>query len=142
MRVTLHASDEPLESVLRRMLADTDITFSISGNNVMLRRSPRTVDTRRHAVSGYVREEGSDEPLVGALVAVEGTTEGVFTNASGFYSLRLPEGESRLRISYPGFLPAYHRLRVPESRKVNLSLLADSVGGTNLQEVVVTSDIN
>lgn len=142
MKVTLHASDEPLESVLRRMLADTDISFSISGNNVMLRRSPRAVDTRRHAVSGYVREQGSDEPLVGALVAVEGTSEGVFTNASGFYSLRLPEGESRLRISYPGFLPASRRLRVPDRRSFDISLVPDSVGGTNLQEVVVTSDIN
>jgi TonB dependent receptor/CarboxypepD_reg-like domain/TonB-dependent Receptor Plug Domain len=40
-------------------------------------------------VSGYVREAGSLESIVGASVVVEGTAIGTITNSYGFYSLKI-----------------------------------------------------
>lgn len=143
MKITVHASDEPLESVLRRMFADTGITFSIKGDNVILQRvksaAPRA---RQFPVSGRVTENGTSEPLVGALVALEGTSDGVFTNSSGFFSIRLPEGKGILRVSYPGYVARSVNVTVPSSRNVDVSLSTDTIEGRLLSEVVVTSDIN
>lgn len=145
VRISVKASNEPLDDVLRRMFDGTGITFTVNGNNVMLRKAKQQLAVktpRRTAVSGYVREKGSSEPLVGALVAIDGTSNEVFTNQAGFYTIHLPEGETRLRISYPGFLPAVRTLRVPSQKSLNVSLSLDSVSGVNLKEVVVTADIN
>ncbi len=141
MKVTVKAKDEPLESVLHRMFNGTDITFTIKGDNVILKRRPAP-KPRKVAVSGRVLEASTSEPLVGALVALENSRSGVFTNASGLFSLHLPEGESRLSVSYPGFLPRDVNISVPSSRPLEIVLSPDTLAGASLKEVVVTADIN
>lgn len=141
LTVSISAKDEPLNSVLRRMFEGTDIAFTISGNNVILRRVALP-SVRKIVVGGHVTEAFTSEPLVGALVALEGTNVGVFTNSSGVYSIHIPQGEQTLRISYPGFLSKAVRVNASRQSYVNVALSQDSAGGTSLKEVVVTADIN
>lgn len=51
------------------------------------------VQAQTVTLSGYVREKGTQESLVGVSVGMEGTTIGTVTNAYGFYSLRLPANQ-------------------------------------------------
>lgn len=58
----------------------------------------------RFTVSGYVRETGSQEALIGVNVYLPGTTTGTTTNTYGFYSLTLPAQDSlRLAYSFVGY---------------------------------------
>ena len=47
----------------------------------------------RNQVSGKVTDTAG-EPLIGATVLVTGTTNGASTNATGDYSIQVPEGAS------------------------------------------------
>ena len=72
LKVTVHAKNEPLESVLKRMFSGTGIAFTIKGNNVVLKKEKKAKgkesEARRHSVSGFVKEEESGEPIAGAIV--------------------------------------------------------------------------
>ncbi|MCF8219749.1 MAG: TonB-dependent receptor [Bacteroidales bacterium] len=57
----------------------------------------------RYTVSGYVKEESSGELLVGVNIYVPGTQTGTITNRYGFYSISLPQGETKLTFSYAGY---------------------------------------
>lgn len=58
----------------------------------------------RLTISGYVREAGSQEALIGVNVYVPGTSTGTTTNTYGFYSLTLPAQDSlRLAFSFVGY---------------------------------------
>ncbi len=53
LKVTVHAKNEPLESVLKRMFSGTGIAFTIKGNNVVLKKRKRRQKAKRakHAVT-------------------------------------------------------------------------------------------
>ena len=55
----------------------------------------------RNQVSGKVTDTAG-EPLIGATVLVTGTTNGASTNATGDYSIQVPEGAS-LTFQYIGY---------------------------------------
>ena len=55
----------------------------------------------KHTVTGKVTDQ-SGEPLIGATVLVTGTTNGASTNATGDYSIQVPEGAS-LTFQYIGY---------------------------------------
>jgi len=58
----------------------------------------------RVTISGYVREAGSLEALIGVSVYMPGTTTGTTTNTYGFYSLTLPIQDSvQLAYSFVGY---------------------------------------
>lgn len=105
LKVTVKAADEPLDAVLGRMFAGTGITYRILGDNVLLSGSGNGAHAARGIlrVSGFVREAGSGEPLIGALVR-DTTSKAVTTsNASGFYSLAVSPGTTCVIVSYPGY---------------------------------------
>ena len=58
---------------------------------------------RKYTVSGHVKDAGSGEVMIGAVVNPAGSTIGTSTNAYGFYSLQLPEGEYDLCCSSLGY---------------------------------------
>lgn len=55
----------------------------------------------KHTVTGKVTDQNG-EPLIGATVLVTGTTNGASTNATGDYSIQVPEGAS-LTFQYIGY---------------------------------------
>lgn len=101
-KVSVEATDEPLEKVLDRMFAGSDITYEISGNNVMLMRraKPRL---QRVTLSGFVVEGGSREAMAGAVVRDNASGAATTTNARGFYSLTVSAGHTTVTAEFPGF---------------------------------------
>lgn len=89
----------------------------------------------RYVVSGYVRDSASGESLIGASVSVKGGTEGVTTNAFGFYSLALPAGADTLYYSFLGYERRALPVMLAANRTMNVSMSVLRVTG---QEVVVT----
>jgi len=87
----------------------------------------------RITLSGYIREEGSNEPLVGATVYVPRLKTGTNSNGFGYYSLTLPEDTFTVIFSYVGYEMQKIRLDDGKSRQLNISLSE----GKNLDEVTV-----
>ena len=85
-------------------------------------------------VSGKVVDEKGD-PLAGAYVIQQGTTNGVPTDLDGHYSIRVPNGEAVLEFQFVGFVT--QAIRVPAVQAVlNVTMATD----VNLmEEVVVTA---
>ncbi len=55
-------------------------------------------------IDGYVYDDATDNPVAGALVVADGTTKQVFTDANGYYRLRLIADSSfTLTASYYGY---------------------------------------
>ena len=54
-------------------------------------------------ISGTIKDNSTQEPLIGATVLVEGTVLGTTTDIDGKYSLSVPNDAKRLVISYVGY---------------------------------------
>ena len=89
-------------------------------------------------LSGYIKDADSGEELIGAAVAVEGTSTGVTTNIYGFYSLTLEKGTYNIQVSYIGYKAKTIEVDLQENQELSIEL------GTGLQavdeEIVVKAD--
>ena len=86
-------------------------------------------------LSGYVKEQDSEEPLIGAIVYDVLSLKGTVTNEFGFYSLTLPEGKYQVKYSFIGFKPEVHKIDLMGKNRVDMILKPDV---ELLNEVVVT----
>jgi hypothetical protein len=63
----------------------------------------------------------SGRPLVGATVMLRGTTKGTSTDASGSYSLEVPNGENTFVVGYGGYQDETASTR--DGQPLNVTLL-------------------
>ncbi len=87
--------------------------------------------TKRHTISGTVREEGSLEKLPGVAVAVLGTSSGTVTNNYGFYSISLFPDTVELRFVFVGYEPVQMKFNLSRDTMIDVALRVKT------QEVVV-----
>lgn len=89
-------------------------------------------------VQGVVREAGTEQPLAGAQVFIDGTQLGVVTSGQGRFLLpSVPAGTQTLRVSLIGYSEHSEEIQVEEGAvvTVNVSLTSEAVA---LSEIVVT----
>lgn len=134
--VSISVTDQPLETALDSLFVNTPIIWTRRGNNIVLSRRE---DQHNSIVSGYVREHGSGEPLIG--VTLRSGSAITTTNPAGFFSLSVPSGRVSLSVSYTGYRPRH--LEVVAPAQINLELTpGTSTDSLTLSEVVVTADRN
>ena len=56
-----------------------------------------------YTLSGYVKEQGSKEPLMGVTVYTSDKSAGSVTNDFGYYALQLPPGKHTILLNYIGY---------------------------------------
>ena len=88
-------------------------------------------------LSGIVRDAGSGETFIGAVVSVEPGRQAASTNAYGFYSLTLPEGKHQVTFSYIGYQSYSEEIDLSSSQRLNVELRR---GDNTLEEVVVSAE--
>ncbi|MDE5674578.1 MAG: TonB-dependent receptor [Muribaculaceae bacterium] len=140
LKVSLNLKDVSLTEALDRMFENTGIRYKIRGNNVTLFEEVKEKKTLklRKTVSGFVREAGSGEALVGALV--KGAGKAAVTNVMGFYSISLPEGKNWLEVSYPGYVKvSSDTFNLNSDKTVDFAMGPD---GTVLDELIVHGSKN
>ncbi|MEZ0607624.1 carboxypeptidase-like regulatory domain-containing protein [Fibrella sp. WM1] len=97
----------------------------------------QTQPPSRYTISGYVREMGSHEALLGATVRVADKQLGTQSNTFGFYSITLPEADSvSLIFSLVGYQPQVRTVSLHEAQTFTVELMA----GEQLREVVVSGE--
>ncbi len=79
-------------------------------------------------VSGYIRSAVDNTPLIGVMVRVDGTSNAVLSDVSGFYSLDIEKGD---RLLIAGNLET-------KEKRINLRILSDGRLDILLEERLVT----
>jgi len=92
---------------------------------------------KRYTISGYVREAGSQEALIGVHVLQAGTSAGTVTNTYGFYSLTLP-AQDRVTLTFS--LVGYQTVTRSVDLRQNTQLTIELTSGQQLAEVQVTGN--
>ncbi|WP_187696385.1 TonB-dependent receptor domain-containing protein [Xanthovirga aplysinae] len=88
-------------------------------------------------LEGEVRDQHTKEPLIGAIIAIEGTTIGDLTDEKGHFSLILEEKwiGSNLTVSYVGYQK--QDIQIGEQNFITIELIPNKF----LEEVVIQSSI-
>lgn len=156
-KITIEVQKERLSAVLERLLTPHQLTYHVSGQQIIISRKPQSPSTGKISeqappsvwaakkqetedllavvafpIKGRITDE-KGEPLVGASVVLQGTTKGNIADENGNYSLDLSDGDKNgnLVFSFVGF----DRQIIPiNGRNVIDAILTES--GT-LKEVVV-----
>lgn len=95
-------------------------------------------DTRYYNLSIQTTDKETNERLIGATVLYQVNLEqkGTITDTNGEVSLKLPEGNTTIKISYIGYLSQEYVINIQKDRRLLISLQPDS---KLLDEVIVTA---
>ena len=97
-KVELNAKDKTVKSILEQILANTGISFYEEGNNIVLTKNS---SKKKISVKGKIIDFNG-EPIIGATVKEQGTTNGTITDFDGNFKITVKEGSS-LFVSYVGY---------------------------------------
>lgn len=129
--IDLDIRSNSLKNALNRILAGTGFTFQLKEGYVLVVDDLRQNPSQRK-ITGKVLDE-NNEPLIGANVAILGTTKGAITDINGRFSVEVPEGGT-LKISYIGYIA--QRVKITRQNNYMVQLQPDT---EVLKEVVVTA---
>ena len=91
-----------------------------------------------YTLSGYVKDGKTGEELIGAVVVIkEIPATGVSTNAFGFYSITIPEGNYTVSVQYLGYELSAQQISLKQNIKQNIILKEKS---KQLDEVEVVEE--
>jgi TonB-linked SusC/RagA family outer membrane protein len=131
-KVSVHATNERLETVLQTFLPPLGIAYKAEGNQIILTRNPQpdfpqtnsilTQPAQDQIVTGTVTDE-TGGGLPGVSVLLKGTTRGTTTDTKGAYKLSVTDANATLVFSYVGYV----------SQEV-------SVGSKTVVDIVLQSD--
>lgn len=112
-KISFFVKEATLNEALNLLTQKVPVTYILVDQQIILKYKAaqeqeeeeveETPLEEQFTISGFVRDQSSGESLIGATVAVEHTSIGTTTNEFGFYSLRLPQPQCRVVVSYVGF---------------------------------------
>ncbi len=91
----------------------------------------------KYTLSGYVKNAQSGEEIIGAVVSVKGTSNGVTTNSYGYYSLTLPSGRYTILYSLIGYESVEKEIELTSNITDNVELGEKQ---QQLKEVEISSE--
>ena len=89
----------------------------------------------KFTISGTVKDKRSGESLIGASLKLQELNGGTVTNAYGFFSVTLVQGNYTLLISYVGYVSVAQKIELNSSRQLTIELTSE----TALADVTVSS---
>lgn len=136
-KVTAKVKSNDIKVVLTALFKGTDIVFTIEGKQIALsiRKANPNPPTKEgfRTISGRVTEKDGS-PLVGVLVAAEGTNVSTFTDVNGEYSITV-DNDPKTKLTFKCLGMTCYSLAIGTDSQLNVSLLADNV---LLDQVIIT----
>lgn len=114
--VSLNVENKNISEVLNILLAGKNIRYEIRENTISIYSPQQKKDK---TVTGVILDDRK-EPIIGATVAIPGTTVGSLTDIDGQFKLEIQEFPVTLQISYLGYNTQILTLKSPESIQVEL----------------------
>src|ERR1700712_2974338 len=96
--------------------------------------SVTTTFAQSRVVTGTVTDQDDKSTLPGVTVKVGNTTQGTQTNAEGKFSITVPENETRLAVSFVGYIT--QEVAINGQTNLNIALAPNQI---HLNEVIVTA---
>lgn len=98
--VSINASQ--LKDAVAQILKGQNVSYEIQGKNIVIKKgTQQATSKKKRKVSGTVKDVNG-EPIIGATIMEEGTTNGTITDFDGNFVLEVADG-AELDISYIGY---------------------------------------
>jgi len=133
-RVNISATDESVDEVLDKVLAQTGNSYVFVNNQIVITRKAIEIFEQKQEVEklkGTVIDE-RNEAVIGASVMVKNTNAGTVTDLDGKFEINMPERNSVLTITYLGYKP--YTVTITTQKVLNVKLIPEDSG---LDEIVV-----
>ena len=118
-----------LDETLKSLLYGTDCRVTYSGGHVIIKKDQ---DGKHLSINGTIFDQTGD-PIIGANVVVQGTTNGTVTDLDGKFTLNVLKGDV-LSISYVGYNSK--AIKITNNKEVSIVLEEDT---KTLEELVVVA---
>ena len=99
-----------------------------------------SIDNRaqeKHTISGYIKDAGTGEVLIGSSIYIEELEKGVVTNIYGYYSLTVESGIYNVIARYVGYDDVSQTVGLDADVKLNIEM---TVSSDIMDEVVVEAE--
>lgn len=135
-RVNFSVQNATLEETLQVLAQTISIKYLVVDGQIVLNTDqPKpTPPTSEFILSGFLSDQSTGESLIGASVAVIGSSRGTITNEFGFYSLSLNSGQHKISYSYVGFEPVEVQVNLEQNIRKTVALPPASF---ELPEIIV-----
>jgi len=138
--IDLSVRDKDLSEIMETLLADTDLSYRISGKQVIVTKKEdegnvkasegqQAVQQNTRVISGTVSDKSG--PLPGASVVLKGTTQGTMADADGNFTIKVPDN-AVLVFSFLGYTT--QEIKVSNNSVINVTLAETT---QTIDEVVV-----
>ena len=101
-RVSIDARDKSIEFILDNIFSNLSISDEINGHQIVLREDKKEDKNTSYKASGVVIDSAG-EPVIGAGVVIEGSTNGTITDVDGRWELVVPSTTTKIVISSLGY---------------------------------------
>ena len=112
-----------IEDFLFALLSDFKVSVVFSPPaKILIIPAKESSELSRYLLSGYIKDEATHEVLIGAVVECSTTKQYAVANASGHFSMKLPEGQHELKVNYLGYKPFSYLVEVNGNAQVILKM--------------------
>ena len=101
-RVSIDAKDKSIEFILDNIFSNLSISYEINGHQIVLSEDKKEEKNTSYKASGVV-VDSAGEPVIGAGVVIEGSTNGTITDVDGRWELVVPSTTTKIVISSLGY---------------------------------------
>ncbi|WP_158796894.1 TonB-dependent receptor domain-containing protein [Pedobacter sp. L105] len=147
-KLSLSIENLTLEKTLNKVFKNQPLTYAIIGHTIVLKEKitgntagiKKEVATASQStvITGTVIDADTKEPLIGASVAVKGSSNAASTSLNGTFKLKVTSTEGTvLVISYIGYV----RQEITVSQNANLGEIQLKASANAMNEVNITSDV-
>ena len=133
-KVSIDATNKTVEEVLEMLFSGKSLKYEVEGKRITVYRPINRqgrLSNEAPKLKGRVTDV-NNEPIIGASVMIDGTTDGTITDIDGYFSLEIPKGATHLKVSYIGYTAQV--VSIGNKTEVNIVMKEDS---QMLDEVVV-----
>ncbi len=146
-KITIIARRKKVKNILSQLFSKASIDYIqlekqlILKPKVLIKETTEIEDIKpkKFTISGYLKDSETGEALIGATIAIKGTSTGTITNNYGFYSLSLPKGNYLLQFSYIGYESKLEEIQLNKNQKLSQTLKLDE---TDLEVIVISATEN
>ncbi len=128
--ISLTVSNESIENVMKYLLAGENLRYEKINRFIVISADQSVSGQQSKSVFGKITDS-SGVPLPGVTVVIEGTTNGIITDADGNYSLPNVSNSSTLVFSFVGMKT--QEVAVAGKTNINIVMEEETVG---IEEVV------
>lgn len=83
-------------------------------------------NAQNFTISGYVKDQSSDEDLIGANIVIKELNKGTVANKYGFYSITIPKGKYQIEFSFISYKTELKSIDLNKNIQLNILLQPES----------------